>query len=119
MDTALKAMKRAARAVLKDELRAMRKEIRQLREIRDVAFKELQRQVAVAQKAATDYSCENARLRDRSKKILQWAGEHRSGDFTIRACTEYILYGDKPSSNGTGLTCVNPFDRWGVSPAIR
>lgn len=126
MGDLLKAKRREARAILKDDLRKLKE--RHARELannhRTVA--QLQEHLADARDAVTGYSNQlgrvNAQAREvksRCDKVLAWADQNRKGDFTVRACTEYIAAGPNAHTPGAGWAYCNPFDRWQVGPAIK
>jgi hypothetical protein len=122
-DTALDAMKRAAKAVLKEELKELRRKAKDSAKVRKEASE-----------AAWKAACRERELRDRldalrlqvadfesrAQKVLDWAIANRSGDYGIRACAEYMQQGStgNPTAARAGIR-VNPFDRWQVTPAIR
>lgn len=120
------AKRREARAILKDDLRRLKeKHARELaNNHRTVA--QLQRLLADSERAKTAYSNDagraNTRLREcreRVDKVLDWSDKNRRGDFTVRACAEFIQLGAYADPYGAGLSMCNPFDRWQVLPAIK
>lgn len=126
MDTPLAAIKRAARAVLKDELKALRAEVRAL--IRENVNVHINADNAVDEARMDRDNAINAHdralvllngYRHRTEQVHAWQAVNRKGDFTVRACAEYIEQGPNPLVHGAGALHMNPFDRWQVSPPIR
>lgn len=126
-DTALSAMKRAARAVLKDELKALRAELKEAKAeaatVRAECTMKLHEVNNVSQRLRQQHDTMRTALVEftrRSGQVRQWAEENRKGDLGFRACSEYVQYGPagEPSAARAGIR-VNPFDRWQVTPALR
>jgi aminoglycoside phosphotransferase (APT) family kinase protein len=117
MDTALAAIKRSARAVLKDELRVLRAQLRALRadnaslaEQRDT----LRQDLARASHHRDTLANELGRITDRARRSHAWAKQHavQNGNRAALCLTDWTLNG----TGGAGFGVVHPFDRWGISP---
>lgn len=125
MDATLAALKRSARAILKDDLAAMRRkakakqaEVDELREKLVTALSDNrvmrldlarvcnQRDVAEGQRRA---------LQDRAHRAHEWALRNAQSLNTrqvLHCLTEWTYKG----TGGPGFGIVHPFDRWGISP---
>lgn len=130
-DTSSAMLKRAAKAILKDELKLLRWQLRNNK----ATVETLQRELKASRTAATEYSLALGRVRqvhsielaqaksdavsgqikDRCIQVDQWAAKHAQGNYTLAACVEYIAQGAFPKSRGDCQT-VHPFDRWNISP---
>lgn len=122
MDTALKAMQRAARAVLKEELKATRARLRNETVGRinaEEAIRSLREQLTRSERERHQLHAERDEYRKRADQVVAWAEKNRPGETTLLACSQYMQQGATPLTYGAGGMRVNPFDRWQVTPAIR
>lgn len=122
MDTALKAMQRAARAVLKPDLRLLRLSLKRTQQLR--ADEAAEHRLTMDRAHRLERECAQLRTerdeyRIRADKVAAWGKANRSGDLGFQCCAEYMQKGAEPLTYGAGQLYVNPFDRWQVSPAIR
>lgn len=123
MDTTEKMMKRAARAVLRDELKVLR---RQLADAKSAA-EPLQRVLSETRQKLLDANASVAVYRQREnltnqrlKMTLAWADANRSGDYGTRACLEFVQMPTMASIGiGSNNSYLNPFDRWQIKPALQ
>lgn len=121
-DTALAAMKRAARAVLKEELKELRRDLKEARAVTTectMKLNENNRQRHELQRQLEDERTRNHAFRVRASKVIEWGEQNRKGDLGFKCCAEYMLAGPSPLTYGAGGLYVNPFDRWQVTPALR
>lgn len=121
VDPALAAMKRAARAILWDELRAHRAEIKKLCEHvtnNQATVSELQRRLADSEAAKTRYSCDLGRLNSRLERASEWAKENAEpqGNKAASVLLEWVR--GEPAQGPRSGFWINPFDRWGVTPRL-
>ena len=111
-DTALAALKRSAKAVLKDELKAMRAELKQARQSIINAHStlyEVQARLSQAERSATAYSNELGRVKERTRRA--WAFANR--EFPRGSLPHCLAEWTNTELGGPGFGIVNPFDRWG------
>lgn len=113
-------LKRAARAILAPELKALRKELRDTKANSAAKIAEAQSEARWAKQASERNAVLAHGYSSRTAQVLAWAQANRPGDMGLQACAEYIEHASM-ASQGIGGThqYLNPFDRWQVKPAIR
>lgn len=111
-DTALKAMKRAARAVLAEDLKAqratitdLRKQLKDQREEHARTVMDLQRILDHQTAHLRTVMSEKDRLVARVSKALAWVHKHSAGNKAAEVCLQYVT-----AREGYGEVC--PFARW-------
>ena len=124
-DTALAALKRSAKAVLKDELKAMRAQTRakqaEVDELRGKltfalsANRLLQIDLGRVVQQRDHAEGQHKALLDRAHRAYEWSLSHAdklTPRKTVQCLTEWAYKG----TGGPGFGIVHPFDRWGISP---
>ena len=112
-DPTLEALKRSARAILKDELKALRKAANE----RLAAVERLQDELDQARRDTATHAVYSSQVRSRAQRAADWARKHAvpQGNTAALALAEWVLQGDTPNS-GAGFGQLHPFDRWQVTP---
>lgn len=123
-DDALKALKRSAKAILKDELKELRDRLRIANVKREQAHadvtrltEELSQQRDGSRRLAASrdhWQGLHGELLDRTRRAMRWVDSHGVAPASRAASclSAWTING----TGGSGFGVVHPFDRWGISP---
>lgn len=120
-DPALAALKRAARAILKDELKALKQAVKDARQEQKEAVDTMQVELNAARlrnaEALRQRDEERARisyLKGQVAKVRMWQRKFAPVDKPFEIALDYL---DRPKPTGSwSMTgCVCPFSRWGYT----
>ena len=100
MDTAMKMLTRAARAILQEEESA-----------KDARIVELERELAQAVAARDRLSTALTGFQLRRDRAESWARKYSAGNNAALALVQFLGHDEQ-----SRVAITHPFDRWGISP---
>lgn len=120
-DHALAAMKRAARAVLKDELKALKQAVKDAHQEQKEAVEAALRERDKHMREAADWKHRlgeahevYAHTRQQIAKAKAWQKKFAQGDRPFELALDYIGR-SKPTGSWINSDCCCPFSRWGYT----
>jgi ketosteroid isomerase-like protein len=114
-DAALQAIERAAKAVLKDYLKALRAKHREeLASVnRDVA--RLMAEVEPLKSRANSLKALVDTMKERDRRLMRWIDRNRgAGDVALKCIGEYLMHPTGIDNNCTNTAGLCSFARWGL-----